>query len=48
MPDATQLRLIVPTGVLNRRPDKAFTPHPTNNARCDAGASYRAYRSFEP
>ncbi|EDS90203.1 conserved hypothetical protein [Escherichia albertii TW07627] len=30
MPDATLARLIVPTGVLNRRPDKAFTPHPAS------------------
>ncbi|WP_405000331.1 hypothetical protein [Escherichia coli] len=28
MPDATLSRLIVPTNSPNRRPDKAFTPHP--------------------
>ncbi|OKV15596.1 mannitol-1-phosphate 5-dehydrogenase [Escherichia coli] len=28
MPDATLARLIMPTAVAERRPDKAFTPHP--------------------
>ncbi|WP_206748688.1 hypothetical protein, partial [Escherichia coli] len=28
--DATLPRLIGPTKVLNRRPDKAFTPHPAS------------------
>ncbi|EKJ52092.1 mannitol-1-phosphate 5-dehydrogenase, partial [Escherichia coli NE098] len=28
MPDATLMRLIMPTG-LNRRSDKALAPHPT-------------------
>ncbi|ANK04399.1 Putative cytosolic protein [Escherichia coli O25b:H4] len=30
MPDATLPRLIGPTKVLNRGPDKAFTPHPAS------------------
>ncbi len=30
VPDATLPRLIGPTKVLNRRPDKAFTPHPAS------------------
>ncbi|EFJ62491.1 hypothetical protein HMPREF1604_04953 [Escherichia coli 908519] len=30
------------------RPDKAFTPYPAYSARCDAAASYRAYKSSEP
>ncbi|OOH90599.1 hypothetical protein BMT63_07930 [Escherichia coli] len=34
MPDATLARLIVPTNSPNRRPDKAFTPHPAIGARC--------------
>ncbi|OKV29789.1 mannitol-1-phosphate 5-dehydrogenase [Escherichia coli] len=32
MPDATLSRLIVPTNSPNRRPDKAFTPHPAIGA----------------
>ncbi|ESE27787.1 hypothetical protein HMPREF1623_00232 [Escherichia coli 910096-2] len=48
MPDATLPRLIGPTKVLNRGPDKAFTPYPAYSARCDAAASYRAYKSSEP
>ncbi|EDS90161.1 conserved hypothetical protein [Escherichia albertii TW07627] len=31
-PDATLARLIRPTAVAERRPDKAFTPHPAINA----------------
>ena len=34
MPDATLARLIMPTAVAERRPDKAFTPHPAIGARC--------------
>ncbi|AFG39377.1 mannitol-1-phosphate 5-dehydrogenase [Escherichia coli] len=35
MPDATLTRLIRPTNLcLNRRPDKAFTPHPAVMRRC--------------
>ncbi|MED9635382.1 hypothetical protein RCN56_05275, partial [Escherichia marmotae] len=30
---------------LNRRPDKAFTPHPALIVGCDAGASYPTYES---
>ena len=33
-PDATLARLIMPTAVAERRPDKAFTPHPAIGARC--------------
>ncbi|EPO2591256.1 hypothetical protein [Escherichia albertii] len=44
MPDATQARLIGLQMALNSRPDKAFTPHPAGDARCDAGAPYRAYK----
>ncbi|OKV03895.1 mannitol-1-phosphate 5-dehydrogenase [Escherichia coli] len=35
MPDATLTRLIRPTTLcLNRRPDKAFMPHPAGMRRC--------------
>ncbi|OKT18920.1 hypothetical protein ACN59_08185, partial [Escherichia coli] len=33
-PDAALARLIMPTAVAERRPDKAFTPHPAIGARC--------------
>ncbi|ESD64803.1 hypothetical protein HMPREF1608_04499 [Escherichia coli 908525] len=35
LPDATLTRLIRPTTLcLNRRPDKAFMPHPAGMRRC--------------
>ncbi|MFV2801377.1 hypothetical protein ACNI17_51670, partial [Escherichia coli] len=35
LPDATLTRLIRPTNLcLNRRPDKAFTPHPASEHHC--------------
>ncbi|WP_214674228.1 hypothetical protein, partial [Escherichia coli] len=42
LPDATLVRLLRPTTAAERRPDKAFTPHPATNAGCDAVASYQA------
>nr|EFZ8835552.1 hypothetical protein [Shigella boydii] len=47
MPDATLARLIGLQMALNSRPDKAFTPHPANDVRCDAGVSYRATNGSE-
>ncbi|OKX31115.1 mannitol-1-phosphate 5-dehydrogenase [Escherichia coli] len=45
MPDATLSRLIVPTNSPNRRPDKAFTPHPASGeTRSNTVASDPAYK----
>ncbi|MBD7973969.1 hypothetical protein K6731_04735 [Escherichia whittamii] len=42
LPDAMLAHLIRPTGAIFRKSDKAFMPHPTVIAGCDAGASYPA------
>ncbi|MFP1528213.1 hypothetical protein ACLB1R_18030 [Escherichia coli] len=46
MPDATLMRLIMPTG-LNRRSDNALAPHPTPCSVPDA-TLMRLYHAYRP